>query len=218
VVVGGSLLHDFDADIIAQRAGLPSDEVRVQIRDMVREHLARSNQSPDRATVRGALLAHVADALGWTLQDSALRDDELEAIARREAQVAQVAHVFSGGRRLAKAELRAGRGLALVDHVHRSSAGLVRLRMLERAGVIEDIEITGELTALPTDGLERLAPRLVGLRRDAPDLASRIHVQMGLLGLELPGVTAVDLATALRPVVPRAGPDPLDLLFGDPDA
>jgi hypothetical protein len=38
------------------------------------------------------------------------------------------------------------------------------------------------------------------------------------MGLELPGVTAADLAGALRPMMRPAGPDPLDLLFGDPDA
>jgi hypothetical protein len=32
VVVGGNLLHSFDAETLARRASLPSDEVRAQIR------------------------------------------------------------------------------------------------------------------------------------------------------------------------------------------
>ncbi len=215
VIVGGNLLRTFDADILAQRASLPSDEVRDQVRDTIREGVTRANRSLDRAVVREVLLDHVTGALGWTLEKSSLRDDELAAVELRENQMGDHQHVFSGGRRMARAELRALRGLALVDLVHRGAGGLVRLRMLERAGVIEDIEITGDLTCLPVDGLEKLAPRLVGLRRDAPDLAVRIHSQIGLLGIELSGVTAADLATALRPVVRPVGPDPLDLLFGN---
>ena len=219
LIVGGNLLQTFDADTIAQRASLPSDEIRTQIRDSVRDGLARANRPLEGTIVREVLLDHVSSALGWTLQPSSLRDDELAAVERREMQMGSAEHVFSGGRRMARAELRAVRGLALVDLIHRSGGGLVRLRLLERAGVIEDIEITGELTCLPVDGLEALASRLIGLRRDAPDLAARIHSQIGLLGLELSGVTAADIATALRPFVRRpGGPDPLDLLFGDGQA
>ncbi|HKU95360.1 MAG TPA: hypothetical protein VJR58_08795 [Vineibacter sp.] len=215
LIVGGNLLRTFDADTIAQRASLPSDEVRTQIRDAVRDGVGRANRPLESAVVREVLLDHVGSTLGWTMEPSSLRDDELAAVERREAQMGTSEHVFSGGRRLARGELRAVRGLALVDLIHRGAGGLVRLRLLERAGVIEDIEITGELTCLPVDGLETLASRLIGLRRDAPDLAGRIHSQVGLLGLELSGVTAADLATALRPVMRPAGPDPLDLLFGD---
>jgi lipoate-protein ligase A len=215
VIVGGVLMHEFDAEVIAQRASVPSDETRTQLRDLVRERLERANRPPDRAAVREALIGHVGEALGWTLQESSLSDDEQAAIERREEQMAQASHVYCGGRRMAQAELRTGRGLNLVDLVHRGSAGLVRLRLLERAGVIEDIDITGEFMAVPSDAVEKLMPRLVGLDRNAPDLATRIHAAMGMLGLQLTGVTAVDLATALRPVVPRVGPDPLDLLFGD---
>ncbi len=215
LIIGGNLLRTFDAEIIAQRASLPSDEIRAQIRDTVRDGLARANRPLDDTVVREVLLDHVGSALGWTLEPSSLRDDELAAVEQREAQMGTSEHVFSGGRRLARAELRAVRGLALVDLVHRGAGGLLRLRLLERAGVIEDIEITGELTCLPVDGLEKLASRLIGLRRDAPDLAARIHGHVGLLGLELSGITAADIATALRPVVrPVGGPDPLDLLFG----
>jgi lipoate-protein ligase A len=215
VVVGGSIVRHFDPDIIAQRAGLPSDRLREQMRDTIRQHLARATNRPaDRTAIKEALLGHIGDVLGWRLEPAAPTDAELEAIGRRETQMADAAHVYAGGQRMARAELRAIGGLALVDIVHHGAAGMVRLRLLERAGVIEDLQITGELTALPADGLERLAARLVGLRRDAPDLATRIQVQLGLLGIEVPGVTAVDLATALRPVVRPAGIDPLDLLFG----
>ncbi|MCW5745707.1 MAG: lipoate--protein ligase family protein [Alphaproteobacteria bacterium] len=215
-VVGGSILQNVDADTIVQRASLPSDEVRDQLRQTIRERLSRAtNRPPDRDSVRESLLGHVSGTLGWTLRPAALRDDEVAAIDQRAAQMADTSHVYSGGRRMALAELRAGRGLALVDLVHRGSGGMVRLRLLERAGVIEDIEITGELTSMPHDGLGKLEPRLVGLRRDAPDLATRIQVEMGLLGVELPGVTATELASALRPIVRPPGPDPLDLLFGN---
>lgn len=215
VVAGGSLMQPFDADTIAQRASVPSDETRTHLREAVQARLDRANRPPDRAAVREALVGHAATALGWTLRESSLSDDELAAIERREAQMAEASHVYSGGKRMALAELRAGRGVNLVDLVYRCSAGLVRLRLLERSGAIEDIGITGELMAVPSDALEKLMPRLIGLHRNAPDLATRIHLEMGMLGLDMPGVTAVDLATALRPIVPRVGPDPLDLLFGD---
>lgn len=215
LIVGGNLLRTFDADVLAQRASLPSDEVREQLRATIREGVARANRPLERDSVTETLLDHIGATLGWTPAPSALRDDERAAVEAREMQMGDSRHVFSGGQRMARAELRAMRGLALVDLVHRGAGGLVRLRMLERAGVIEDIEITGELTSLPSDGLDRLASRLIGLRRDAPDLATRIQAQMGLLGIELSGVTAADLANTLRPIVRVAGPDPLDLLFGD---
>ncbi|HJQ56901.1 MAG TPA: hypothetical protein VJ890_08335 [Vineibacter sp.] len=215
MVISGSLVRHFDPDTIAQRASLPSDHLRGQMRDAIRGYLTRStNRLADRTSIKASLLGHMEDVLGWRLEEASLRDEEQAAIARRETQMADSMHVFSGGQRLARAELRAIGGLALVDLVRYGAAGMVRLRLLERAGVIEDLQITGELTVLPTDGLERLAPRLIGLRRDAPDLATRIQAQIALLGIELPGVTAAELATALRPVVRPAGVDPIMLLFG----
>jgi lipoate-protein ligase A len=214
LVVGGSLVTDFDADTIVRQASLPSDHIREQIRDMIRQRLSQAGRPIDRAAVKAALSAGVGDALGWILQESALRDDEQAAIERRAAQMVQMRHLLAGGQRMANANMRATGGLKLVDLVHRSAGGLVRLRLLERAGVIEEIEITGELTSLPADGLEKLAAGLVGLRRDAPDLAVRIHGRMGLLGLELPGITAAELAAALKPVSLPAGRHALDVLFG----
>jgi lipoate-protein ligase A len=205
-VVGGSIVRRFDPDIIATRARLPSDQLREQMRDAIRGHLARAaDRPPDRAAIKEVLLGHLNDVLGWRLEGSSLRDDELAAVAWRDTQMDQSTHLFAGGRRMAGANLRAVGGLAFVDIVQHGAAGRVQLRLLERAGVIEELQITGELTALPGDGLEKLAPRLIGLRRDAPDLATRIHMQIGLLGVELPGVTAGDLATALRPVARRGG-------------
>jgi lipoate-protein ligase A len=214
VVVGGSLVPDFDADTIAQQASLPSYEMRERMRDQVRELLSRAAGRPSgRAAVKDALLSHMADALSWTARDSELRDDELAAIDWRETQMLDREHRFMGGRRMANAELHARGGLRLVDVVHRGSGGLVRLRFLERDGAIADIEITGELTCLPADGLEKLATRLVGLRRDAPDLGARIQLQVGLLGLELPGVTAGNLAATLRPPPVLPPPDPFEMAF-----
>ncbi len=214
VVVGGSLVADFDADTVVRQASLPSDHIRAQLRDLIRERLAQAGRPVDRAAVRTALMAGVGDALGWALQDSTLREDEQAAIERRETQMAQMRHIFAGGQRMANAGMRATGGLKLVDLVRRSAGGLVRLRLLERDGMIEDIEITGELTSLPADGLDKLAAGLVGLRRDAPDLAVRIHDRMGRLGLELPGITAAEIAVALKPVTVPAGRHPLDVLFG----
>jgi lipoate-protein ligase A len=211
VIVGGSLLVTFDADLLARRASLPSEQLREQIHETVREAVSRAQRPPTRQGVREVMLDRMASALDWTLEPSPLRDDELAAISRRELQMADEEHIFQGGRRMARAELRATGGVTMADLTYRGAGGQIRLRLLERSGAIAEIEITGDLTCLPSDGLERLAPRLVGLRRDAPDLAARIHGQMGLLGVELAGITAAELAIALRP--PPPAPDPMAQLL-----
>ncbi len=198
LMVGASLVTDFDPDTIARQAGLPSDVIRGRIGDVIREQLSQAGQAPDRAAVKDALLAHLGSLLGWTLQESTLRDDERAAVARREAQMVQIRHLHAAGQRLANADQRARDGLTVVNCAHRGTGGLAHLRLLERAGVIEEIEITGELLPLSSDGLDKLAARLVGLRRDAPDLALRIQNALNLAGLELPGLTATEIAMVLR--------------------
>ncbi|MBS0002936.1 MAG: lipoate--protein ligase family protein, partial [Thioalkalivibrio sp.] len=94
-------------------------------------------------------------------------------------------------------------GTYLVEGLHKAPGGLIRVRMLTRDNVLEDLEFSGDFTVFPADGVERLAGRLRGVtlpmssEADTARLQDHIAHEMTDLGLDIPGVHAGDFLSAL---------------------
>ena len=88
-------------------------------------------------------------------------------------------------------------GVHLTEGCHKAPGGLLRARMLERDGVIVDLELCGDVDCLPAATLMDLARRLCGARLDDPRLGERVASLMQRLGVAAPGMSAGDVAAAI---------------------
>ncbi len=104
----------------------------------------------------------MAEWLGEELRDSDPTAAERAAIAAREKSMADPAFVYQFGRRTVAAGVKVAAGTHLTEGAWKAPGGLIRIVLLERAGIIADLDISGDFTCLPTSGVSDLATRLHG--------------------------------------------------------
>ena len=78
------------------------------------------------------------------------------------------------------------------------------VHLLGRDGKIENLMISGDFTCLPPDGVDRLTARLTGAPLVLEPLLQTIEDVVKDLGLQMPGVSAFDLATAIVAAVEKS--------------
>lgn len=202
VVVAGSFLLDFDRETMARCLRVSDEGFRALLRRSLAEHMTTMREQLDELPARDRLKALFLGRIRAMLSVRPMADQptptESGAIAAAAARHADPAWTHRLGRKMVAGGFKIAEGVHLTEGERRTAGGLVRARLLEKDGRIERLELTGDVTCLPTDGLERLARRLVGLEIDPPTaVILETTVAVGALGLDLPGVTASDLAQTI---------------------
>lgn len=203
VVVAGSFLFDFDRETMAASLRVPSEGFRDVLRRSLADHMTTMRQllaeRPSRDWVKALFCGHVATTLSVEPVEDMPTVEETIAIDAASVRHADSAWVHRVGHKMVEGGVKIAEGVHLTEGERRTTGGLVRARLREQDGRIRDLDLTGDVTCLPADGLVRLARRLTGLPVDpAPALAAEIAIAVGALGLDLPGVTAEDLAETIR--------------------
>lgn len=201
IVLGGSVLFDFDAATMARCLKVPSEKFRDKLASGLADYMTTMAkllpQVPPRGEVRRRYLDHVAGWLGEELQDDEPTPRERQAIAERCRRTADPAFVHQIGRRSALQGVKIAAGAHLSEGAVKAPGGLIRVVMLERDGMIADLDLGGDFTCLPASGLAALARRLTGTALDEASLIRAVASGLGDLGLDLPGVAPADFARAI---------------------
>jgi lipoate-protein ligase A len=202
VVVAGSFLLDFDRETMAMSLRVPDQSFRDLLRRSLADHMTTMREQldelPARDQLKSLFVARIAAMMGVHPVDDQPTPAEDRAIAAAAGRHADPAWTHRAGHKLVAGGFKIAEGVHLTEGERRAIGGLVRVRLLESDGRIENLDFTGDITCFPADGLERLARRLVGLSLDpAPGFIAEVTVAVGALGLDLPGVPASDLAQAI---------------------
>jgi lipoate-protein ligase A len=202
VVVAGSFLLDFDRETMARSLRVPDERFRDLLRRSLADHMTTMREQLGELPARDRLKALFIDRIGAILLVQPLADQptptESGAIAAAASRHADPAWPHRHGRKRVAGGFKIAEGVHLAEGERRTAGGLIRARLLEKDGRVESLELTGDVTCLPADGLEQLARRLVGLEIDpAPAFTSEVAIAVGALALDLPGVSASDLAQTI---------------------
>jgi len=92
----------------------------------------------------------------------------------------------------------------VTEAAHKAPGGMIKVSLVDHEGTLEDVVISGDFTCLPPDGVDRLAAKLRGAKLTQDELAEAAHKAIEALGIELPGVAADDIATAVMAAVQPA--------------
>ena len=199
--MGGSFMFDFDAATMARCLKVPSEKFRDKLATTLEGSMTTMAKLlpavPPRAMVRAQYLAEVAEWLAEDVRESEPTAAERAAIAARERSMADPAFVYQFGRRTVTAGVKVAADTHLIEGAWKAPGGLIRVVLLERAGIIADLDISGDFTCLPAGGLADLAVRLRGAPVEEAPLAQAVSAAIADLGLDLPGVAPTDLARAI---------------------
>lgn len=204
-VMVGSFMFDFDTDTMAHCLKVPSEKFRDKLKTTLQDYMTTMKKEldtlPDRAEVKRIFLAHCAEVLGIEVVESEPTHLELSAIAEAEEELASEAFIYREGRKFVEMGVKIAGATHLTESTFKAPGGLVRTHLVAREGKIADLMITGDFTCLPADGIDQIAADLVGTPLEHVAIAEAANAALRLKSIEMPGVTADDIATAIMEAV-----------------
>ncbi len=199
-VMVGSFMFDFDTERMARCLKVPSEKFRDKLHQSLRDYITTMTRElgspPAREAVIERFLGHCATVLGVTPEPDRPDAAEHAAIERAEHTLADPAWTRRPGRPRLSAGVKIAHGTHLGEGSHKAAGGLIRTRLLEHEGHVADLEISGDFTCLPPEGIGHLVAALTGVPLDPAALARRAGETLAG-GIDMPGVTADDLAAAV---------------------
>lgn len=200
-VLGGMFLFDFDTATMARCLRVPSEKFRDKLHKSLEDYVTSMRRLlpsvPTRDTVKTAFLRHVAACFGVTPEPSDTRADEEAEVAAEVAVLGDPVWTLEVGRKFVPQGVKLAADTFLTEGAYKAPGGLIRVRLLAREDTIVDLEFSGDFSCEPSSGIVALADRLKGERLRGAALVEAIARAIAELDLELPGVSAPDVAAAL---------------------
>jgi lipoate-protein ligase A len=208
-VVVGSLMFDFDSETMARALRVSSEKMRDKLHQSLNDYMTTMRRElgrrPPRQRVKSILIAKLGQTLDVELEPGRLSYKEtrtVDALNRRFLSPRWLA--LKGGRPRRGVLIRGG--LRLAEAERKAPGGLIRVTARLRDDTIEDVTISGDFTFHPQHLLEALEMSLHDCRLEADALVETIDSFYRLNGVQSPGVSAQDLATALLMLRDAASP------------
>lgn len=200
-VMVGSFMIDFDTATMSKCLKVPSEKFRDKLRQTLDDYMTTivklTGSEPDRAELKERFLKHCADVLGVTPEWSEPTAAELAAIDAAEVSLADPEWTDVQQRKLVALGVKISADTHLTEAAHKAPGGLIRVNLLDREGAVGDLVISGDFTCLPPEGVDQLAAALKGTALEADALAAAAEQAIEALSIEMPGISATDIATAV---------------------
>ncbi|MHB1987769.1 MAG: lipoyl protein ligase domain-containing protein [Acidimicrobiales bacterium] len=215
-LVVGSLMFDFDHKAMSRILKVASEKMRDKVTVALEQYMTTLCEElgtvPDRELVIQSYLGHAERALARPIIEGPMRPGELEVLSTIETRLASDEWTF---RRTSRHQsgVKIQEDVAVCEGVHKARAGLLRLAVVIRLGLIQEIEIFGDFTLLPQTAVTDLEAAFVGLPADPLAVTGAARATYRRLGLDAPGLEPEDFGAALeaalgRPLTEAAGRPP----------
>jgi lipoate-protein ligase A len=211
-VVVGSLMFDFDVDLMAQVLRVPSEKFRDKVHQSLRDYMTTMRRELGTAPHRDTVVASYADAcaraLGREVVPGELTPREEDMARELDERFGSEAWLFAAGG-MRKHGVKIHEDVHVREGVHKAPGGLIRVIARLRAEHIDDIAITGDFTLQPGTVVPELERELIGTPLMRGTVLERIERFYGRLDPQSPGVTPEDWTEAIlklsEPPVVHAG-------------
>ncbi len=202
IALVGSFMFDFDVETMVDITPTPSAAYAETMRRGLENNMttlsAELDTVPSVPTLVELFTETLAERLDWRLHPSAVTDHEQQAISDAADHLADPAWLNRSGLSTGghdSRKLTADTRL-IVGH-QETTGGDLTATVVERAGTVNDIELTGDIQVLSTADLDDVAADLVGTDIDRDALVTTAADSMERNDVVLPGVAADDIASAI---------------------
>ncbi len=207
-VVVGSLMFDFNFDLMARVLKVPSEKMRDKIFQSLNEYMTTMTRqlghTPDYETVKREYIRQVVEALGRPAEYADPTPDELAVTEELEARFASDEWLYQKGGLRQTGAVKIHADVYLAEAAYKSPGGLIRAtaRLLE--GRIDDITLSGDFTLLPSFAVGALEQALRGVTLDAAPVRAKVAEFYRNLPVQSPGVGVEDWVNAVMAVKGQA--------------
>ncbi len=209
-VVVGSLMYDFNFELMARVLKVPSEKMRDKIYQSLQEYMTTMTrelgETPDYAAVNREYLNQVARTLDVALEYGEPTAAELEMAAEIEARFQSDEWLYQKGGLRQTGAVKIHADVYLVEAIYKAPGGLIRSTARLREGRIDDLTLSGDFTILPAFAVGALEQALRGVALAEEPVRARVREFYDSLQIQSPGVDVVDWVTAvmsLKAQMPR---------------
>jgi lipoate-protein ligase A len=201
MVVVGSLIFDFDYQLMARVLKVPSEKYRDKVYRSLTEYLTTirrelGERAPTQEEGKRILIEKFAETLGAVVEFGELTERERQAIAEVERRFATEEWIFQGGG-LPKRGVKIAEGIRVAESAHKAPGGLIRATVRVKDGAVDDLTLSGDFFFYPPAALRDLEAVLAGAPLDEGALAERIRAFYADRAIQAPGVLPEDIARAV---------------------
>ncbi len=200
MVFVGSIILDFDYDTMAKVIKVPDEKFRDKVHKKMEENLTTMRKElgifPPRNEIRNVLIEKFEKLLGPlepTVLDSRIRRKMVEV----EKYLTSPQFLFKKTMKIPKG-VKIKEGVEILYGMHKARGGLIKTAQEVEREKINDIDICGDFTFYPKEGLVKLEKGLVGSKREKKTLTPRIEEIYEKNQTQSPGVRPEDLLKAMK--------------------
>lgn len=177
-VMVGSFMFDFDTESMAKCLKVPSEKFRDKLRAGLNDYMSTMAKElsalPSRERVKALFLDNIAHTLGVEPYEDTPTAAELAAIEAQQRELADPEWTFQLGRKFVAMGVKIAAGTHLTEGAYKAPGGLVRVRLLEKDGYIDDLLLSGDFTCFPDDAVDRLSQELRGTALELEPLQAAV--------------------------------------------
>ena len=200
-VVVGSLMFDFNFELMARVLKVPSEKMRDKIYQSLQEYMTTMTKelgyTPDYDEVKQLYLDQCAEALGRELYLDEPTPEEIAITEEVEERLGSDEWLYQKGGLRQTAAVKIHADVYLVESAHKAPGGLIRATARLREGRIDDLTLSGDFTMIPAFAVGALEQALRGMPIEEDALRRKVQEFYRALNVQSPGVTAEDWVQAL---------------------
>lgn len=199
-VVVGSLMFDFDFELMSKVLQVASEKMRDKIHQTLNEYMTTLTRqlgyTPDREAVVKIYLEQVQAVLGRPIVRGEPTARELALAEELDKQFVMDEWLYQKGG-LRQVGIKIHQDVRVQEVVHKTPGGLVRVTARMRDGRIDDLTLSGDFTMLPKFAPGALELALRGTALDVKAIQARVEDVYRSLVIQSPGLTVGDLTNAI---------------------
>lgn len=203
-VVVGSLMFDFNFELMSQVLKVSSEKMRDKIFQSLNEYMTtmtrQLGETPDRDAVVDLYIKRCAAALNRTIVPGDPTEKELELAAELDAQFQTDEWLYQKGG-LRQNGVKIHEDVRVSESAFKAPGGLIRVTARTRDGRVDDLTLSGDFTMLPKFAPGALELGLRGTALNADALKTRVNEVYRTVQIQSPGLTPDDLTTAILQTV-----------------
>ena len=200
-VVVGSLMFDFNFDLMARVLKVSSEKMRDKIYQSLNQYITTITRelgyTPDYETVKREYLRQCAETLNVALELEDPTPVELAVTEEIEARFASDEWLYQKGRLRQTGAVKIHTDVYLIEAAYKAPGGLIRATARLREGRIDDITLSGDFTMLPASAVGTLEQALRGVALEAEPIRARVVEFYRGLPVQSPGVDIADWVKAV---------------------
>ncbi|MFQ5706715.1 MAG: biotin/lipoate A/B protein ligase family protein [bacterium] len=194
-VVVGSLMFDFDFELMARVLVVPNEKFRDKIYQSLQEYMTTMKKElgavPSLEMVKDLYIEQCEALLGEKLVQGTFTERELAAMEQLNAKFTSSEWLFQKGG-LNRHGVKIHNDVWLYETKFKARGGMIRATVRSRNNLIDDISLSGDFTFHPQSQLRALEKTLVNTEISSARLAETVHNFYQTAGVQSPGVEPED--------------------------